>query len=85
MPERPDGRAVFAAICAVFSLPVSVNPFFPLIFAPIGVLSAIASIAFDELERRSTRALALVASVLCIAFFAVGLHGALVHPHVGGE
>ena len=85
MGNRLDSRAIFASLCAAVSLPVSINPFFPLIFAPIGMLFALACLAIETPTNGSTRVLALTATVLCVVFFAVGLHEVLVHPHVGGK
>jgi hypothetical protein len=81
MRDRPDGTAIFAAICAVLAVPVSFNPFFPLIFSPIGLLAALAGVTRDRPASRRTRLPALVAAAVCIVFFAVGLHAVLVHPH----
>jgi len=84
MRGRPESPAIFAAVCAVLALPASSNPFFPLIFSPIGLLAALASVTGDVPASRSTRAVALVAAGACLAFFAIGLHTVLAHPHLSG-
>jgi hypothetical protein len=81
---RPDSRALFAAACAVVALPVSWNPFLPLVFGPIGVLAAAASLTVAPVSGR-TQMLALIAAGVCVLFVAVGLYGVLAHPAPGGS
>ena len=84
MRDLPDSRAIFAGVCTVLAVPVSFNPFFPLIFSPLGILAALASVTGDRPASQRTRVLALVSPVLCLVFFAVGLHTVLVHPQLPG-
>jgi hypothetical protein len=46
-------------LCTVLAVPVSFNPFFPLIFSPIGMLAALASVIGDRPASQRTRVLAL--------------------------
>lgn len=82
---RIDGRALFALLCAVFAAPLSANPFYPLLFGPVGSIIAIASVvATDAPVSQRTRGVALVAGVLCVAFSIVALAGVLTtHPQSG--
>jgi hypothetical protein len=84
MRERPDSRAIFAAVCALLAVPVSWNPAFPLMLSPIGLLAALASVTDEGPVSRQTRVLALVACVACVLFFVVGLHAVLTHPDLTG-
>jgi hypothetical protein len=80
MGGRPGSRAILAAVCAVLAVPASFNPLFPLIFSPIGMLAALASVTGDVPASRRTRVLAVAAAGVCMAFLAVGLHTVLAHP-----
>jgi hypothetical protein len=79
-----DGRAMLAAICAVLAVPVSVNPFFALVFGPIGLLAALSAVTGDRRPSARTRALACLASAACAVFLAIGLYVVLVRPRLAG-